>query len=87
MKNNLTSIIISWSFGLLIFAIGILNIVLVDYRPGLIYIFLSLIYFPPINEILVEKMGLRIPKFLKIILGIIIIWFTLGISDLGDMFV
>lgn len=87
MKNNTTSLIISWFFGLLIFAIGVLNVILVDYRPGIIYIILSLIYFPPVNEIIVEKLGFRIPKFLKIILGIIIIWFTLGISDLGDMIV
>ncbi|MET0760627.1 MAG: hypothetical protein ABWZ56_09420 [Flavobacterium sp.] len=85
MKDNITSSIISWLFGLVVFAIGVLNLFLVHAVPGVICILLSLIYFPPINEILKKRCGFSVPLAVKIILGIVIIWFTLGVSDLGDM--
>jgi len=77
--------IIGWLFGLVVFAIGILNLFLVHPVPAGIYMLLSFIYLPPANEVLREKFNLSIPLAVKIILGIVIIWFTLGISDLGDM--
>lgn len=86
MQNYvLTSRIGSWLFGAVVFIIGVLNLVLVHPVPGLIYLFLSLVYFPPANDFLKKATGLSIPVAVKIILGIFIIWFTLGISDLGDM--
>ena len=60
--------------------------VLVDPRPGVIYLLLSFVYFPPANAILKKRFGFSIPLVVKIILGIVIIWFTLVVSELGDMF-
>ncbi|MES2565971.1 MAG: hypothetical protein V4565_03840 [Bacteroidota bacterium] len=77
--------IIPWVFGLLVFLIGILNIILVHPVPGIIYIVLSSIYIPPVNSMISKKIGFTIPTIIKIILGIVIIMFTLGVSDLGDM--
>jgi hypothetical protein len=76
---------ISWFFGLVVLAIGILNLLLVHPVPGAVFIMLSLFYFPPVNAILKQEVGFSIPAVVKIILGIVIIWFTLGVSDLGDM--
>lgn len=84
MKNN--SNIVSQLFGVIVFTIGILNIFLVDYRPGIIYILLSAIYFIPAQSITKNETRLKILKIFKILFGIIIIWFTLGVSDLGDMY-
>ena len=66
-------------------AIGLLNLFLVHPVPGIVYLLLSILYFPPANDLLRERFGFSIPPVVKIILGIFIIWFTLGISDLGDM--
>lgn len=74
-----------WTFGTIVFIIGILNIILVHPVPGVIYLFLSVVYIPWLNVFLKKKLGFSIPVAIKIILGIVIIWFTLGISDLGDM--
>lgn len=74
-----------WTFGTIVFFIGILNIILVHPVPGVIYLFLSVVYIPWLNVFLKKKLGFSIPVAIKIILGIVIIWFTLGISDLGDM--
>ena len=84
-KEDKTSLITGWIFGLIVFAIGVLNMILVHPVPGLIYILLSFVYFPSVNNVLRKRVGFTIPPLVKIILGIFIIWFTLGISDLGDM--
>jgi hypothetical protein len=77
--------IIGWLFGAVVLAVGILNIFLVHPVPGVVYLLLSLLYFPPANAVLRKRFGFSIPLVVKIILGIFIIMFTLGVSDLGDM--
>lgn len=74
-----------WVFGAAVFIIGVLNLVLVHAVPGIIYLLLSLVYFPQSSVMLRERLGMPMPVAIKIILGIVIVWFTLGISDLGDM--
>ena len=85
--NNRPTIwtIAGWAFGLLVVTIGILNLILVHPVPGIAYLLISLIYFPPVNDFIRRKLGFGIPAVVKIILGIVLIMFTLGVSDLGDM--
>lgn len=86
MKEDVrTSHIISWLFGIAVFAVGVLNMFLVHPVPGVVYLLLSFVYFSPANAILRKRFGFSIPIAVKIILGIVIIQFTLGVSDLGDM--
>ena len=80
-----TAGLINWILGILVFTIGVLNMFLVHPVPGTVFILLSFVYFPPANELFRKNFGFPIPLVFKIILGIIIIWFTLGVSDLGDM--
>lgn len=77
--------IISAILGIVVLAIGIFNLILVHPVPGLFFIVLSLVYLPQTNVLLSKKLGFSIPAVVKIILGLVIIWFTLGVSDLGDM--
>lgn len=74
-----------WIFGIVVFSAGILNLLLVHPVPGVAYFMLSLIYFPPANTYLRKKTGFTIPLIIKAILGVALIMFTLGVSDLGDM--
>ena len=74
-----------WVFGLVVVTIGLLNLFLVHPVPGLAYLLLSLVYFPPANDYLRKKLGFSIPLMVKVALGIVLIMFTLGVSDLGDM--
>ena len=85
MKEVKTSNIVSWIFGLVVITIGVLNLFLVHPVPGIVFILLSFIYYPPLNDFLRKRFGFSIPLVVKIIQGIVIIWFTLGVSDLGDM--
>lgn len=83
--DTMTSPLISWLFGIVVLAIGVSNMFLVHAVPGTVFILLSLLFFPPVNAMLRQRFGFSIPLVVKIILGIVIIWFTLGVSDLGDM--
>jgi hypothetical protein len=86
MENKLNAgRIISWIFAAIVLTIGILNLIFVHPVPGIVGLGLSLVYFPPVNDFLKNKFGFTIPPVIKIILGVLIIWFTLGVSDLGDM--
>lgn len=74
-----------WIFGSVLIVIGILNIVLVHAVPGIAYLLLSLVYLPPASAALRRRTGLAVPLIAKVILGIVVIWFTLGISDLAEI--
>ncbi|MGZ8550271.1 MAG: hypothetical protein ACXWV2_06405 [Chitinophagaceae bacterium] len=76
---------ISWILGIIVFIIGALNLFLVHPVPGIVGLLLSFLFFPMTNDVLKQYFGFTIPIVAKIILGIMIIWFTLGVSDLGDM--
>ncbi|HEY4651489.1 MAG TPA: hypothetical protein VIG72_08740, partial [Pontibacter sp.] len=73
--------IISWFFGLVFFAIGVVNTFWGnDTGFGIFIVLLSLVYFLPANEIFHKITGYRLPNFrlLKILLGIFISWAAMG---------
>ena len=74
-----------WTFGLLLLGIGLANLLLVHPVPAVGYGLVSLVYLPPANAVLKDHFGVAIPGFVKIALAIVVVMFTLGVSDLGDM--
>lgn len=77
---------ISWFFGVVIFTLGILNLFQVHPVPGIIYILLSSLFIPQTNKLFRKNVGFTIPLAVKILLGLVIFWFTLGVSDLAEMY-
>jgi hypothetical protein len=87
MKSPVTGYaLIGWLFAMLLVTIGILNLIYIHPVPGGIYLFLSLLYMPPLNELLRQKTGRVMPMAVKIVLGVVVMWFTLGVSDLAEMY-
>jgi drug/metabolite transporter superfamily protein YnfA len=84
-QNNVVSPVFGWLFALIVIAIGVANIILVHAVPGIIYLLLSLVFMPPVNAALKKQFDFGIPLVAKVVLGIVIIMFTLGVSDLGDI--
>lgn len=86
-KDSIAWKILSWLFGILVFAIGIINLFWGDdpFFGGFILL-LSLVYFLPVNAILKKIAGFTIPRMgvVKVILGIFIIWATVGVGELFD---
>ena len=76
---------ISWVFGGIFSAIGIVNMFWGN-DPGFgVFLFVtSLIYYPPITIFLKRFTGYSIPIFIKIGLGIFILWASLGVGELFD---
>ncbi len=84
-RMTTTSNVVEWLFALLVIAVGVANLVLVDPVPALAYGLAALVYLPPANAMLKDRCGISIHPAVKIALGIVIVMFTLGVSDLGDM--
>lgn len=86
-KNSIVLNIISWIFGVLFFAIGVVNTFWGNDRGfGIFIILLSFVYFLPVNDILKKLTGFEIPGIgaAKILLGIFILWAALGVGELFD---
>ena len=81
----MTSSLVAWLFGLLVLGIGVANLLLVHPVPAAVYALVSLVYFPPASAALKERFGRSIHPLVKVVLGVVVVMFTLGVSDLGDM--
>ena len=85
----MTSTIISWIFAIAVFAAGVVNTFWGnDAEFGVFILLLSFVYFPPTSAILdaifKRVTGFSIPKIGTIVLGIFIVWATLGVGELFD---
>jgi hypothetical protein len=87
MENNKPIVynIINWLFGIAVLTVGLINTLWGnDPGFGVFLALLSFIYFPPVNALIKEKTGIKIPAIAKIALGIFIIWASLGVGELFD---
>lgn len=75
-----------WALMMIFIAIGIMNAVLVHVVPGIFYLAISLLYCPPLATHVSHKFGLSIPYLVKIILAFLILWGTLAVGDLAEMY-
>ena len=85
--NNRSNIgvIMSWMIGVTVFAIGIVNTFWGnDPGFGIFLLLLSFVYFPPVNTLLKEWTGFSIHWIVKALLGIFILWASLGVGELFD---
>lgn len=78
--------IASWLFTLIFLILGVMNIILVHPVPGIFYILLACIFSPPANTLLKNTTGLAIPLAVKILFGLIILWGTLAVGDLAEIY-
>ena len=75
----------AWLFGVLVLGIATANLLLVHPVPALAYAVVSLVYLPPVGAFVRRRFRVSIPAWLQVGLGIALVMFTLGVSDLGDM--
>ena len=77
--------IIGWIFGFIVLAIGLINTFWGnDPGFGIFLILLSFVYYPPVNVLIKNMIGFSIPMFAKILLGLFIIWASLGVGELFE---
>jgi hypothetical protein len=86
MKNDSRSwTLMNWIFFIVFISLALLNMIFVHIVPGLIYLLISFVYLPPSNNLIKKKFGIIMPKLIKIILAVLVLWFTLGVSDLLEI--
>lgn len=84
-SKSLVLDLFGWLFGLLVFAIGVINTFWGnDAGFGIFLVLLSFVYFPPASALFRRLTGFTIPMAVKIILGVFIIWAALGVGELFD---
>lgn len=79
--------VVSYTFGLVVTAIGLVNTFWGnDPGFGIFLLLLAGVYFLPVNLILQKRFGFTIPKFsvVKFFLALFIIWAALGVGELFD---
>lgn len=84
MNTKLTAgNITGWLFGILVFLIGIINTFWGnDSGFGIFLLLLSFVFFPPANTLFKKITGFTIPILIKIVLGLFVIWASLGVGEL-----
>ena len=77
--------ILSWIFGIAVFAAGIINTFWGnDPFFGIFLILLSFVYFPPVTSFVYILFGFTVPWYVKILLAVFIIMAVLGVGELFD---
>ena len=75
-----------WGIALLFLLLGILNAIYIHPIPANFYLLLSLFYIPPLVRKATEKMGIGIPRILKLLFAVFILWATLAVGELMERF-
>lgn len=76
----------SYIFGFLLVILGILNICLVAIVPGILYILVASIYLPYTYNIISNRLSIKVSSVIKVVMGVLLVWGTLGVSDLFEIF-
>jgi hypothetical protein len=79
--------ILSYVFGVLAFAIGIVNTFWGnDAGFGIFILLLSFVFFLPVSDLFKKITGYTIPKlgWIKVVLALFILWASLGVGELFD---
>lgn len=71
---------------LLFLLLGILNAIYIHHIPATFYILISLFYIPPLVRRVRDKVGFGIPRILKLLFALFIIWATLAVGELMELF-
>ena len=84
MKQGIT-LLLNWFVAVLFSTIGIVNCVVGnDPEFGVFILLLSLLFYPPLRLVFQQKTGWSIPSFVLILLGLFILWSSLGVGELLD---
>ncbi len=77
---------IFWVIALFFLLLGILNAIYIHHIPAIFYILISLFYIPPLVRWVKEKSGFGIPRMLKLLFALFILWATLAVGELMELF-
>lgn len=80
--------LLSWVFGILIFSLGILNLLAGnDSDFGVFLVMISFAFYPPVNEFIKKQFKIPVPNWFKIVLAIVLIWINLAVGAIAEGYV
>lgn len=75
----------NWFVAVLFSTIGIVNCVVGnDPEFGVFILLSSLLFYPPLRLVFQQKTGRKIPALVLLVLGLFIVWSSLGVGELLD---
>ncbi len=84
-STNTISPVFSWIFGVVVVAIGGVNVVHgEDIGFGVFLLLLSLVYFLPVTTVLKSRINPTVLTIGKVVLGFLIVWAAMGVGELFD---
>ncbi|MCO5725591.1 hypothetical protein [Robiginitalea marina] len=84
-SGNLLLTIFCWLCGLVFSAIGVVNLFWGnDPGFGAFIILLSLVFYPPLSTWFTKRTRFGLPWWLKGVVGLFILWSSLGVGELFD---
>ena len=82
MKQGVIAFL-SWFFAIVFSAIGLINsFVGNDPEFGIFILLLSVVFYPPFQELFQKKTRWSIPSIVLIVLGVFVFWASLGVGEL-----
>lgn len=78
--------LILWLFTILFLVLAILNLIFVHPVPAIFYALLCLLYLPAVGFFRASTLKFTIPFWIKITFGLMVLWATLAVGDLMEMF-
>lgn len=86
MKQGI-ALLFNWLFAVLFSAIGLVNcFVGKDPEFGVFILLSSLFFYPPFQQLLQKKTTWTIPSLVLLVLGLFIVWSSLGVGELLNKF-
>ena len=77
--------VVGWACGLLLLGLALAYLRWVHPVPALACVLLALACLPPTEVVLARGIDLRLPGVAKVAMVLAALWFSLGVSDLGDL--
>lgn len=78
--------IITWILGLFFIILGVMNAYLIYWGFGVFYLILGTLYLLPTYPFFRTQLGFKIHFGLRIGFALMIIWMTLAVGDLAELF-
>lgn len=77
---------VNWGWFGVFMLLGILNMIQVHAIPGIFYLLLASLYCPPLAIYVRNKVGFAIPFGLKMLFALLVLWASLAVGDLAELY-
>ena len=78
--------LLDWVLVVIFGLLGVMNLAWVHVVPGVFYLIVSALYVPSVIGLLEVFVGFKIPYVVRIAAAFVLLWATIAVGDLAEMF-